>query len=60
MWSIQPSTGFSHHHHWNSGDSGRLLIALEGGRTKAGRLFVKPGRFFVEHYDKFKFWGTIA
>ena len=41
---------------------GVLLIALEGrARIKAGKgFFVKPGRFFVEHYDKFKFWGTIA
>ena len=41
---------------------GALLIALEGrARIKAGKgFFVKPGRFFVEHYDKFKFWGTIA
>ena len=41
---------------------GVLLIALEGrARIKAGKgFFVKPGRFFVEHYDKVKFWGTIA
>ena len=41
---------------------GVLLIALEGrARIKAGKgFFVKPGRFFVEHYDKFKFWGTIT
>ena len=63
MWSIQPSTGFSHHHHWNSGDSRRPADRPGGGgpRIKAGKgFFVKPGRFFVEHYDKFKFWGTIA
>ena len=41
---------------------GVLLIALEGrARIKAGKgFFVKPGRFFVEHYDKFKFWGCFA
>ena len=47
---------------------GVLLIALEGrARIKAGKgFFVKPGRFFVEHYffllDKlgFTFWSIIC
>ena len=41
---------------------GVLLIALEGrARVKAGgRFFAKPGRFFAENYDKFKFWGCIV
>ena len=41
---------------------GVLLIALEGrARVKAGgSFFAKPGRFFAENYDKFKFWGCIV
>ena len=41
---------------------GILLIILEGrARVKAGgSFFAKPGRFFAEHYDKFKFWGCIV
>ena len=41
---------------------GVLLIALEGrARVKAGKsFFAKPGRFFAENYDKFKFWGCIV
>ena len=41
---------------------GILLIILEGrARVKAGgSFFAKPGRFFAENYDKFKFWGCIV
>lgn len=41
---------------------GVLLIVLEGrARVKAGKgFFAKPGRFFEENYDKFKFWGTLV
>lgn len=41
---------------------GVLLIVLEGrARVKAGgHFFAKPGRFFAENYDKFKFWGCIV
>ena len=41
---------------------GLVIIVAEGvGRVRAGKgFFTKPGRFFEEHFDKIKFWGTIA
>lgn len=37
------------------------VIATEGfARVKEGKSFIgKPGRFFIDHYDKLKLWGTL-
>lgn len=41
---------------------GAIILATEGSaRIKAGKgLFVKPGPFFEENYDKIKFWGCLV
>ena len=42
---------------------GLLIFILEGvARVKAGGSFLPKlgGKFFVENYDKLKFWGTIV
>lgn len=40
---------------------GLAILVTEGmGRVKAGKGFItKPGRFFVENYDKVKLWGCV-
>lgn len=39
-----------------------VIIVTEGiARKKKGEpFFKKPGRFFVENYDRMKFWGTLV
>lgn len=41
---------------------GLVILVTEGlGRVKAGKGFLtKPGRFFVENYDKVKLWGCVV
>lgn len=37
-----------------------ILVTEGAGRVKDGRgFFAKPGRFFVENYDKVKLWGCV-
>lgn len=38
-----------------------ILVTEARARVKAGKgVFVKPGRFFEENYDKIKLWGCIV
>lgn len=41
---------------------GAVILVFEGrARVKAGgHFFAKPGKFFVENYNKVQFWGTIV
>lgn len=38
------------------------VIVTEGlARVKEGKSFIgKPGKFFIDHYDKLKLWGTLV